>query len=100
MVDKLILEEMPEVVKRFSERKMTFFITELFNHPVTEAKNRYHHYFEQLNRDFTYTPDSFARNVIVGTYKLLADKYRLNFDEDYENPSHHEIKESISTLKR
>jgi uncharacterized protein (DUF2267 family) len=63
--------------------------------PEREHKLRFHQELERVKVQYELTPPGYAREILLGTYKILKDKYQHNFEEEFDNSLHRRIQQDV-----
>ena len=87
------------LVQRVAERGFHQITQALMKHPDTEYKMRFHQIIEREKIAYELTPPGYARDVILGTYNLLVQKYEHHFGEKLDNVFHRRIQQDINDLR-
>jgi len=83
------------LLQRLSEESMSRIVGGLLRHPDKEYRYRFEQQLDKIKIAYELTPESYAKDILLGTYKLMIDKWEHTFGEKFDNVMHSRIQREI-----
>jgi len=74
---------------------MSRIVAGLLRFHDADYKYQFEQELERVKVAYELTPDSYAKDILLGTYKLLADKWKHAFRHEFDNALHRRIQRDI-----
>jgi len=81
------------LLERLANRKVSYIVERLLRSPKADYRRQFELVIESTKRDYEMTSKGFAKDIILGTYVLLVDKYNHAFGTPFENALHARIQQ-------
>ena len=84
------------LLEKLARRSLSSIVADMLRHPDKNYEFMMAQELERLKIAYEITPPrTFSSSIILGTYKLLLDKYKHNFGKEYDNVLHSRIKRDL-----
>jgi hypothetical protein len=87
--------ESKSLLERLAQESMSKIVGKLLRFHDADYKYRFEQELERVKVAYELTPASYAKDILLGTYKLLADKWLHTFGEEFDNALHRRIQRDI-----
>jgi DNA-binding ferritin-like protein (Dps family) len=84
------------LIEMLGEVELAVVVKGLLSSSDKEYRHKFELHLQSIHDVYLQTPDGFAKDILMGTYKLMIDKYEHSFGEKFRCEIHKRITRAIA----